>query len=357
QFINRPVQKKPGFFPKVSVVIAAHNESTNIEKRLENLCTQDYPLTQLEIVIASDGSTDDTNLLVEQFVTQNETPATIRLVALETNQGKPSALNSGVAAATGEIIVMADARQQFADNVISTLVANFADDSIACVSGELVFYDDPDSRIEAEMGLYWSYEKWIRKAEAQIDSVVGATGAIYAVRTNCFSPIDSTTLLDDVLIPMRTVLNGRRVIFEEDALAYDIVSADIQQEWRRKVRTLAGNWQLLNLEPALMLPWRNRLWWQFMSHKISRVIVPFALIALLLSSILLTGPFYQAIMLAQFAFYAVAALGAIWPAAQKNRLINLCYFFVVLNLAAAQGFWVWISGRSSRIWQPAYKKA
>lgn len=180
--------------PTVSVIAAAHNEATNIEKRLQNLVAQEYPADRLEIIIVSDGSTDQTNALVRQFISRNTTLARIKLIESPINMGKPNALNKGASEVTGEVIVMADARQRFAPNVIAELVANFADEDVACVSGELVFHDATDSKIEKEMGLYWNYEKCIRKTEGRIDSVVGVTRAIYAIRASCFRPIATTNL-------------------------------------------------------------------------------------------------------------------------------------------------------------------
>jgi len=338
--------------PTVSVVIAARNEEQNIIRRIENLLQQVYPADKLQIVIVSDGSTDQT-VEVVQHLSENR----VMVISLETNQGKAVALNAGISAAEGEIIIFTDARQQFEPDVLQQLVANFADETVGCVSGELLFLKDADSTIQAEIGAYWKYEKWIRKAESATGSVVGATGAIYAIRRNLYQALPQGTLIDDVLTPMRIVMQGYRTIFDETAIAYDVVSKNTSQEWKRKVRTLAGNWQLLSLQPTLLHPVTNPNCFRFISHKLMRLIVPAALMTLLLSSFFLTGPFYLGILLLQLLCYSAALVGCSLPTARRFRLINLSYFFMVMNAAATAGFWRWITGRATTAWQPAYSKA
>lgn len=338
-------------FPAVSVVIAAYNEERNIGARLENLMLQDYPSEKMEIIVVSDGSTDDTARVVQSY-----SKANVRLIELKENCGKAVALNSGVAAATGEIIVFADSRQRFESHAVRELAANFLDSSVGCVSGELIFIEDSESRIQVEMGAYWKYEKLIRKLESATESVLGATGAICAVRRNLYQPLPEGTILDDVLTPMRIVMKGYRTVFDGTAKAYDIVSKDTRQEWRRKVRTLAGNWQLLSLEPALLSPLRNPLLFRFLSHKIFRLLVPFAMLLTLLGSIFAEGTIYVLATIVQALFYSCALLGALVPSLRGIRLANLSYFFLVMNLAAVAGFWRWINGRCSTAWKPAYAK-
>jgi biofilm PGA synthesis N-glycosyltransferase PgaC len=346
-----PVDKGP-FEPKVSVVIAACNEERNIVKRVDNLLAQAYPAAKIEIIIVSDGSTDRT----AELARRNEN-ATLRVVELSHSRGKAAALNAGMAQASGELVLFCDARQIFEEDVISQLASNFADPAVGCVSGELILLCNAASRIQVEMGAYWKYEKWIRKAESASGSVVGATGAIYAIRKKLFKTLPQGTLLDDVLTPMNIVMQGYRCIFDGSAVAYDILSKDLSQEAQRKVRTLAGNWQLLSLAPALFLPWRNPILVRFISHKICRLVVPFLLPILLTSCLLLArDPGYRVISGAQLLFYSLALLGALLPGMRKVKVVNLIYFFVTMNLAAASGFWRWVTGQCSTAWQPACTK-
>jgi biofilm PGA synthesis N-glycosyltransferase PgaC len=338
--------QKERFQPHVSVVMSLFNEEARVKKRLENLFLQDYPRDRLEVIVISDGSTDTTCDIVRSFA-----GAGVRLLDLGTRNGKALALNRGIAIATGEIIVFADARQSFESDAISQLVANFSDPGIGCVSGELVFVKDETSRIQAEMGAYWSYEKWIRKMESRSGSVVGATGAIYAIRRSLFEPLPAGTILDDVLTPLNIVRQGYRCIFDGSSVAFDAVSKDAAQELQRKVRTLAGNWQLLSFCPALLLPWRNPCWWRFLSHKVMRLVIPLALCLLLVSGGLLEGWFYWAFTVMQSLVYVTALVGVIVSRSRRVRIVNLCYFFLIMNAATVAGFWQWFTGQSGATWK------
>lgn len=352
-FSSKKIAKDENHFERVSVVVAARDEGARIVDRIRDLLRQDYPASLLEIVVVSDGSRDDTATRVLEMVQRNDNGARERVKILQyaPPAGKPTALNAGVMAATGDLIVFADTRQRFDPRAIRELVANFADQEVGCVSGELLFLEDSDSQIKADMGSYWHYEKWIRKTESRSGSVVGATGAIYAVRRTLRPCLPPQTLLDDVLTPLEVVLTGYRTVFDGSAVAYDTMSKDIAQEWRRKVRTLAGNWQLLSLRPVLLSPVTNPLWWRFLSHKVSRLLVPFALPLLLVASISLEGTLYRVFSWGQIALYGAAAIGTLWPVARRNRVIGISYFFVVLNTAALVGFWRWWRGGCGAAWR------
>jgi len=267
----RPVRKAP-CEPTVSVVLAAHNEKERIEAKIRNLLEMDYPREKLQVVVALDAPTDGTEEIVWKFAGRN-----IDVIYYSPHRGKAGALNRAVAAAEGEIVVFADARQQFARNAVRELVANFSDPSVGAVSGELVLLDAEGREASDGVGLYWRYEKWLRSMEAGVHSLLGATGAIYAIRRELFSELREDTILDDVVTPMRIVLAGRRVVFDPAARAWDRVAEDPQAEYGRKVRTLMGNYQLLELMPELLVPGRNPVWLQFVSHKLGRLVVPWFL--------------------------------------------------------------------------------
>lgn len=343
---RRPVQKS-AFEPHVSVVIAAFNEERTIEWRLQNLIEQDYPREKIEIVVVSDGSTDRTEQIIKEFSSWQRQ---VRFFSMRERKGKVEALNLGVAQAKGDIIVFTDARQTFRPEAVRHLVANFSDPEVGCVSGELIFIKNLKSLIQSEMGAYWLYEKWIRKAENRTGSTIGATGAIYAIRKQLYKPLPSGTLLDDVLTPMNIVMQGYRVAFDGSAVAYDVPSKDASQEWTRKVRTLAGNWQITSLAPALLSPWKNPCWWRFISHKLMRLAVPFLLPAVLMSGALLSDPIYRVSTSIQMTVYALVLIGFAVPPLRRFRLINIPYFFILLNLAAVVGFWRWITGQSQTVW-------
>ncbi len=302
-------------WPAISIVVAARNEAARLPRRIANLLELDYPGPR-EIVVVSDGSTDRTLEVVQDFLRDAGLRAEQARIVEIPRAGKPTALNTGVAQATGDILIFADARQRFSQNALVELVANFADERVGAVTGELMLDVEVSTRTDSSVGdgvgLYWKYEKWLRRNESTVWSTLGATGAIYALRRHLWSTLPANTLLDDVLAPMRTVLGGHRIVFEERAIAYDQASIDAQAESRRKTRTLAGNYQILAQEPRLLVPVLNPVWLQYVSHKLGRLLVPWALVLLFVSSIALASSqwYYAAALTVQVGFYGLAGLGA-----------------------------------------------
>ena len=308
---SRPVRKHRSLawsWPAVSVIVAARNEANRLPSRVRNLLDQDYP-GPVEIIVVSDGSTDGTRSVLAPY------RHSVRLIELRQG-GKPTAINAGVQACTGDILVFADARQRFAPDAIRQLVANFSDPQVGGVTGELMLETsaDPsaaDSTISEGVGLYWRYEKWLRRNESRIGSTLGATGAIYALRRSLWRPLPGKALLDDVLAPMRVVLAGYRMVFDDEAKAFDRPEANSATESRRKTRTLAGNYQILRLEPRLILPFANPVWGQYVSHKLGRLLVPWALIVVFGTSALLSPQswIYAVALMLQLGVYGLAVYG------------------------------------------------
>ncbi|HKP14325.1 MAG TPA: glycosyltransferase family 2 protein, partial [Blastocatellia bacterium] len=322
---RRRAVRKAAVTPSVSVVIACHNEARNIEARLRNLLACDYPQDRLEIIVVSDGSADMTADIARRFA-----PDRVRVFAYERQRGKAVALNVGVEMAAGEVVVFADARQRFERGAIRQLVANFADPTVGAASGELLLAGS--AGVGESVGLYWKYEKWIRKNESRFDSVVGATGAIYAIRKRLWRPLPPTTILDDVYTPMRIAMSGHRVVFEEQARAYDQAATSARREFARKVRTLMGNYQLCQLMPRLLVP-TSALLLQFYSHKLLRLVAPLFFLLLFAVNVAILNShgatwFYGATLAAQAIFYACVAAGAaLLKRQRKVRLLNFAYVF------------------------------
>jgi poly-beta-1,6-N-acetyl-D-glucosamine synthase len=308
----RPPKKRPyapGAWPAISIIVAARNEAARLPGRIENLLALPYE-GHREILVISDGSTDGTAAALAPFVDRGE----VRLLDVPAG-GKPLALNAGVASARGDILVFADARQRFNRLALVSLVSNFGDPDVGGATGELVLDCESgasSSSVGEGVGAYWKYEKWLRRHESLIRSTLGATGAIYALRRPLWRPLPAETLLDDVLAPMRVVLGGWRMVFDEEAVAEDRVAQDGAAEARRKRRTLAGNYQILAQEPRLLLPFANPVWLQYLSHKVGRLIVPWALIGALVSNAALAAEHwvFGLALTAQAAFYTLAGLGA-----------------------------------------------
>jgi poly-beta-1,6-N-acetyl-D-glucosamine synthase len=339
RFWPRPVRQGT-ISPAVTVLLAVRNEEKCLPAKLQNLAQLDYPANRLEVVVVSDGSTDETNKMLAAWEGGDR-----KCVILAQQQGKAMALNHGMAMAQGEVLVFTDARQQVASDALQNLVANFADPSVGCVSGELMI-----GRGEAASqgaGLYWRLEKRIRHWEGLAGSVVGATGALYAVRKSLLSPLCSGTILDDVYIPLQVVRQGQRVIFEPRAVAFDHLTPGPKQEFQRKLRTLLGNYQLLRLAPWVLTR-ANPLRFQFVCHKLLRLLVPFALLAMLASTLFLPDHVYRLALALQLAFYALAALRLL-PAkfGILSRLSDVSVTFLVLNTAAAVAFLYFVTGRKA----------
>src|SRR5262249_10337365 len=223
--------------------------------------------------------------------------------------GKAVALNRALRRAKGEIIVFADVRQTFSQDAIRRLVPNFADDTVGAVSGELLLMDESQREASTEVGLYWRYEKAIRAMESEIHSIAGATGAIYAIRRSLYRDLPENTILDDVLTPLQIVLADQRAVFEPEAKAYDVVACCAISEYGRKVRTLCGNYQLVAYLPQAVLPWRNPIFLQFVSHKLGRLLVPWALLTLFVTNLFMVRGIYAVTFLLQVLWYGFAAGG------------------------------------------------
>jgi poly-beta-1,6-N-acetyl-D-glucosamine synthase len=334
----RPVERK-SILPSVSVILAVHNEQRWLTSKLQNLAGLDYPSDQLQIVVVSDGSTDATNDILERW------QGSSRIAVFTSHAGKAAAINLSLKAASGEILVFTDARQVIAADAFRQLTANFADPSVGCVSGELMIGQDGTSSGAAGVGMYWHLEKKIRQWEGLTGSMVGATGALYAVRHRLLVPLPQETILDDVYIPLHVARQGERVVFEPKARAFDPVTPNPKQEFSRKLRTLFGNYQLLQLAPWILIH-RNTLRFRFFWHKISRLLVPFALVACLISSLLIRTAVYEFAFILQLMFYGLAVLSLFHrKLGVVSKLANISLAFLVLNAAATLALVYFVAGR------------
>jgi poly-beta-1,6-N-acetyl-D-glucosamine synthase len=335
--------------PSISVVMVVHNEEACIDGKLGNLLELDYPQDRLQIVVVSDGSTDRT----ESILRRHASDPRVQVVMNQLSRGKSSGLNDGVALASGEVVVFTDVRQRIEPGAIRRLMENFADPEIGCVSGALMLGDSRAGEAAKGMSVYWRMEKKIRELESASGSVVGATGALYAVRHELLTAVPEGTILDDVYIPMQVVRQGRRVIFEARARAWDHADLGAEREFSRKVRTLTGNYQLLRLSPWLLRA-ENPLRFEFVSHKLARLAVPFALLATLGAAGFLRGPFYGPAFGVQLGFYGLACLGWTgWKLGPLSRLSDAAYTFAALNVAALFAFANFVTGYKPSWAQPA----
>jgi cellulose synthase/poly-beta-1,6-N-acetylglucosamine synthase-like glycosyltransferase len=342
-FPQRGIRQDPSFEPTVTVCMAVHDGAAFLEPKLRSLLSQDYPRDKLEVLIYSDGSTDQTEAIAADWAARD---GRVRLLRAPVRSGKPTALNHMRGQARGEVLLLTDVRQPLAPGAMRALVARLADPRVGCVSGNLVLAGSTGS------GAYWRYEKLIRRAEARFRSVVGISGSIAAVRRADLPALPPGLILDDVWIPMRLRLAGRLVLFEEAAEAYD-VAFDDEREFGRKARTLAGNYQLFAWAPALLSPLANPSWFETVSHKLLRLLCPWALLVLLFAAAAAAaGPTPApvrgaagALLGGQALFYLGAVLGP-----HAGRLGSLCRTFVVLNAAAVVGLWRFLTGGQRVTW-------
>ena len=345
--LPKPSRRAP-IEPSVSIVVIVHNEAEQIAARIENLLALDYPRDRLEIVIGSDGSTDDTVARARRYAAQG-----VRVRAFREHRGKPAIVNALVPLVRGEVVIFADARQRFDAGTVRALVANFADPAVGAASGELMLTaGSATGSAGCGTAFYWRYEKFIRSTEGRADSTIGATGAIYSIRRELFEPIPEDTLLDDVLIPLRIVRRGYRVVFDPDARAHDAASATARQEFVRKTRTIAGMFQLLSREAWLLNPFTNRLWFETVSHKVLRLALPMLHAAFLVSNVALADAgFYGALLAGQVMFYAAAVVGAAPHQARRRSIVFTAPCAMCLLIwATIVGFVRFVTHRQQVTW-------
>lgn len=349
----RPMPCSPAdsFRPQgVSVVLCVTNAAARIDPRVRNLLACEHP-GEIEIVVHCDGSDDDTasklRSLNDPRVIVTESPERL---------GKAAGLNAIIPRCRFPLVVLCDARQDFAPDAITRLLAPFADPDVAAVSGLL---DISSSSAGSGQGvdLYWRIERKLREWESRFDSVIGCTGAISAVRRDLYAPLPEDTILDDVVIPMRLISQGRRVIYMPEARAFDPQRLHPEVEAKRKLRTLVGNYQMIERHPEWLLPWGNRLWWQLISHKYLRLAVPWLLIAVAVLS-LLAPPSTPIVTLryAQAVCYALAAAGLVFRGA-RIKLLTIPAGFVLLQWSALRALTAFLAHRDDllALWREGSK--
>ena len=311
--------------PRISILIAVRNEARAIGEKIRHLQELDYPACLRELIVVSDGSTDGT---VEALSDWQAAP-NVKILHYSQPRGKAYALNMAAAHASGDILLFNDARQKLAPGAVRALLANFADPTVGCASGELRFFTEGQPGLKTT--LYWKFERWLRARESLMGACMGATGAFYAIRREYFRPLPEGLILDDVYTPLQIALRGYRAIHDPDAVMFDYEASTEKDEFRRKVRTLSGNYQLLRYLPGLLS--FRLIGFQFFSHKLVRLVMPLFLVICLVSSLLAQGWFYRLAFLAQVVCYAAAIFG-ILRGAKAPAWASAPAGLVVLNSAA-----------------------
>jgi cellulose synthase/poly-beta-1,6-N-acetylglucosamine synthase-like glycosyltransferase len=343
--MHRPVRKQP-ILPTVTIVIVVRDGLRHIRAKLKNLRALDYPAEYIEIIVACDGCKDRTAALV-----RHSHDARVRVLDFPVARGKALCLNDAVATARGEILLMTDVQHKLSPLALRELVGNLGDPRIGAVSGSLEL-ENVTSTFARGVNAYWNYETFLRHQESRCGSSVGVCAALYAVRTELYRPLPPDTLLDDVLVPMNVAAAGRRVVFEPRAIVWGEMAQMPLDEQPRRLRAMIGCFQLMDLAPWLLSPSRNPLWFQFMSHKMLRLLAPWLLLSLLLSSACLARHHlaYGAVLALLLTGIGVVAVERARPDAGRWLPVRLVVAFFYLNLYAAQASIAYARSRGEHLW-------
>ena len=332
-------------WPMVSLVIAAYKEEKVIVPRLVNATLLDYPPEKLEILVGVDGSEDCTGDLVREFVDSR-----VRLIQYPVRRGKASVLNDTVPAARGDIIVFSDANTMTQPNSIKQLVRHFTDAQVGSVCGKLELID-PASGQNVD-GIYWKYENFLKGCEGRLNGLLGVNGGIYALRKELYEPIPTNAIVDDFLIGMRVHLRQRQLIYDPSAVALEETPDTIGQEFQRRTRIGAGGFQSLQWLWPLLNPAYGWVALTFWSHKICRWLCPLFMAGALAANLaLVSQPLYQGLLLAQLAFYLVAAVELGSKVSRLPRVLRLPAMFVSMNAALLVGLWRSLRGIRGGTWK------
>jgi cellulose synthase/poly-beta-1,6-N-acetylglucosamine synthase-like glycosyltransferase len=339
--------------PKVSLVVAAYNEIAVIAEKLENALVLAFPQEKLEVIAVSDCSDDGTDEAILAFRDRG-----VKFHRMERQSGKTLAQNAAVRFATGEILVFSDANSIFAPDALAQLLRPFADAKVGAVCGELRYRNPGEQGAGKGEGLYWRYERFLKRRESLLSSTLGANGGIYAVRRALFEELEQE-IISDFVMPVRVWRKGFRVVYASDAVAVETTGATFKDEFRRRRRIIARSWYGLWRESEVLNPLRHGFFaWQMFSHKVMRWLVPvFMAIAFLTNLLLATHTLFLYLLYAQLAFYAMAVIGSI-----DTRLLGRTFpfylpaYFCATNLGALFGLWSFLTGRRVSTWKPVERR-
>ena len=347
---HESVHHSESSLPAVTVVLAARNECGRLRERIHNLLESDYPAERLDLLIVDDGSDDGSSEVVRSLGLRRT-----RVLRLARAGGKALALNAAMGEVRTPITIFADARQRFSTGTIAALVAALAEPGVGVVSGEVhTLSADANGNAVAADGSYARIERALRHAESRIGWAHAACGAVYAIRSEIFRPLPAGLVLDDVYTPIQALRQGWRIRVQPAAVAIDTPSKALHEEFRRKLRTLSGNWQLIALQPWLLSPVTNPVWFAWVSHKLLRLLAPWGLLGALVSSALASGALARAAFWLQLLAYGVAAATLYAPRLMRHvPLATTAGSFVTLNAAALLSLPMFLRHRDLRsLWRP-----
>lgn len=347
---KRATVSDDAFLPSVSIVISLYNEEEVLPEKLRNLEALEYPADRIEFILGSDGSTDRTNKLLAAWTS----PAK-RVNMFPQRRGKGPTLNDLMATATGEVVVFSDANTLFESGTVCRLVRRLSDPGVGAVCGELILKAEGKDTGGAGEASYWSYENWLKRMESDFDTLLGATGGVYAIRRSLYVPLPTDrSVTDDFLIPLKIVMQGYRVVYARDAVAYERTSGSMKGEFQRKARIGAQNFSVIREIAPLLSPAAGFTAFALWSHKIIRWSVPLlAIVAMVATTILAAGSlFYAGILAVELAFLALGAVGYFADRWNVNLgTAGLPYYVLAMNLALLVGFIRFLSRRQQTTWE------
>jgi len=342
--------RREGIEPTVTVLITAFNEEAAMREKLENTLAIDYPGDKLEILVASDGSTDRTDEIVREYATRG-----VKLFRQDGRVGKTMTQNKAVERASGEIILFSDATTSYALDVFRKLLPNFADPNVGCVAGRLIYVDEASTTVGKGARSYWNYETFLKMAEARACSLIGASGCLYAIRRDAYEPMYAEAC-SDFLVCTSLFRKGLRSVFEPQAVCVEQTNRRAEDEWRMRVRVISQTFTDLWRNRDMLNPLKSGFFAiELISHKLLRYAVPVLLAVVLITSAVLGrgSAFYFSTFLAQIVFYAMAAVG--WAMERTGRRLSLMaipLYFVLANLASVVAFYKFLRGETYARWEP-----
>lgn len=365
-FKKNAVAKDDGYLPKVSLIIAAHNEEDVIRGKILESLSLDYPKEKFEIIVASDASTDRTDKITRNFAERG-----VKLVRQKKRRGKTAVQNLAASKASGEILIFSDATTIYKGGVIRNLVKHFSNPKVGCVGGEEHFINNVyrsslivDSKekknpaqndIVHEASFFWKYEKLLREKESEFNTMIGVSGCVFAIRKELYEPLEDS-LIEDFALPLKVASKGYRVVCEREAIAYERAAVNTKAELSRKTRIVTGGINVLWKMKYLLNPVKYPLLsFQLMSHKVARWCAPIFMFSLFASNMMLMSSsiFFFMTGVLQIAFYVLAITGHfIKHLAHAPKVIKMIYHFCIMNLAAIWGIFRFLRGNRKVIWQP-----
>jgi len=334
--------------PNISIILAAYNEEKTIFRKLDNCLTLDYPKEKIEILVGSDGSDDKTNDIVKTFEDKG-----VKLYAFSHRKGKMATVNRLVKNSTGEICVFSDISETFDQDAIQHLIKHFDDKEIGAVTGNHI-YNKQKTGMGRGTLFYWRFQRLLQEIESRILTIFACDGTIYACRRKLFPFPPDDTINDDVAVPLGIIIQGKRIIFEPEAIARGDVLSDTKRFIKQKIRSQAGKYQNFLYTPSMFFPWPAKRWWIYISHSVLPVLIPWFLCTVILTNLLLFNKklIYQVLMLGQCLFYLSAVIGYF---AEKFKihlpLVAIPFYFVTANIGSILGFFAFISGKQKSTWR------